>query len=32
LPPEQLAEDILQKQLRMAETRYEINALLGKKP
>jgi type I restriction enzyme M protein len=32
LPPEQLAEDILQKELRIAEIMREITALLGAKP
>jgi type I restriction enzyme M protein len=32
LPPEQLAEDILQKELRIAEIMREIKALLGAKP
>lgn len=32
LPPEQLAEDILQKELRIAEIMREIKELLGRKP
>jgi type I restriction enzyme M protein len=32
LPPEQLAEDILQKELRIAEIMREIKDLLGRKP
>ncbi|MBL8822275.1 MAG: SAM-dependent DNA methyltransferase [Planctomycetia bacterium] len=32
LPPEQLADDILQKELRIAEIMKEIKELLGKKP
>ena len=32
LPPEQLADDILQKELRIAEIMGEIKELLGKKP
>jgi type I restriction enzyme M protein len=32
LPPEQLAEDILQKELRIAEIMQEIKQLLGRKP
>jgi type I restriction enzyme M protein len=32
LPPEQLAEDILKKELRIAEIMREIKTLLGNKP
>lgn len=32
LPPEQLADDILQKSLRMVEIMREIKELLGRKP
>jgi len=32
LPPEQLADDILQKELRIAEIMREIKELLGRKP
>ena len=32
LPPEKLAEDILQKELRIAEIMREIKELLGRKP
>jgi type I restriction enzyme M protein len=32
LPPEQLAEDILQKERRLAEIRREIQGQLGQKP
>ena len=32
LPPEQLAEDILQKELRIAEIKREIKDLLGRQP
>ena len=32
LPPEKLADDILQKELRIAEIMREIKELLGRKP
>jgi len=32
LPPEQLADDILQKELRIAEIMQEIKVLLGREP
>ncbi len=32
LPPEQLADDILKKELRLAEIMKEIKVLLGRKP
>lgn len=32
LPPEQLADDILQKELRIAEIMREVKDLLGRKP
>ena len=32
LPPEQLADDILRKELRIAEIMREIKELLGKEP